>query len=378
MKINQFICNDSDAWTPQLEANSNAQLLLVFAAPKMFHDNQRFKALLKAFPKAGIMGCSTSGEIMGQNVHDNTVVVTAVEFEKTRVAFSQVLLNDTTDSYVCGKSLINQLDKKDLRHVLVLSDGLHVNGSELVKGMRESLPEGITVTGGLAGDGADFKNTYVLSQNGEVMEKAITAVGFYGEAIHVSYGSYGGWDPFGVERKVTSSKANVLYSIDNQPALELYKSFLGENAQHLPSSGLLFPLSLRTKEDEQPVVRTILAVNEADQSITFAGDLPEGSYVRLMKANTERLIQGAIKAAEITHKGMKSEHADLAILVSCVGRKLVLKQLVEEEVEGVYRLLGEGHHSTGFYSYGEISPFSDNAACELHNQTMTLTVLSEH
>jgi hypothetical protein len=210
------------------------------------------------------------------------------------------------------------------------------------------------------------------------MEKAITAVGFYGDAINVSYGSYGGWDSFGVERKVTSSKANILYSIDNQPALELYKSFLGENAQHLPSSGLLFPLSLRTKEDEQPVVRTILAVNEADQSITFAGDLPEGSYVRLMKANTERLIQGAIKAAEITSKAMKTDHADLAILVSCVGRKLVLKQLVEEEVEGVYDLLGEGHYSTGFYSYGEISPFSDNAACELHNQTMTLTVLSEN
>jgi hypothetical protein len=378
MKIKQFNCISTNKWTPQLEANSNVQLLLVFAAPNIFQDKHRFKELLNVFPNAGIMGCSTSGEIMGQNVQDDTMIVTAIEFEKTQIEFSQVLLNEAADSHICGKNLINQLAKKDLKHVLVLSDGLHVNGSELVKGMRESLPVGITVTGGLAGDGADFKNTYVLSRNGDVMEKAITAVGFYGDAIHVSYGSYGGWDPFGVERKVTSSKANVLYSIDNQPALELYKSFLGENAQHLPSSGLLFPLSLRTKEDEQPVVRTILAINEAEQSITFAGDLPEGSYVRLMKANTERLIQGAIKAAEITSKGMKADHADLAILVSCVGRKLVLKQLVEEEVEGVHRLLGEGCHSTGFYSYGEIAPFSDNAACELHNQTMTLTVLSEN
>ena len=378
MKVTQYLCNASHACIPQLTINPNAQLLIVFAAPKIFQDGTRFKELLNVFPNAGIMGCSTSGEIMGQNVHDDSMIITAVEFEKTSLEFSQVNLSEMADSYVCGKSLINNLNKKDLKHVFVLSEGLHVNGSELVKGMRECLPAGITVTGGLAGDGADFKNTYVLSKNGELLEKAITAVGFYGDAININYGSYGGWDPFGVERKVTSSKANILYSIDNQPALELYKSFLGENAQHLPSSGLLFPLSLRTKEDEQPVVRTILAVNEADQSITFAGDLPEGSYVRLMKANTERLIQGAVKAAEITRKGMKTDRAELAILVSCVGRKLVLKQLVEEEVEGVYRSFGEGLCSTGFYSYGEISPFSDNTACELHNQTMTLTVFTEN
>jgi hypothetical protein len=169
----------------------------------------------------------------------------------------------------------------------------------------------------------------------------------------------------------------VLYEIDNQPALELYKSFLGDNAEQLPASGLLFPLSLRTKEDEQPVVRTILSVNELDQSITFAGDLPEGSYVRLMKANTDRLIQGAVKAAEISKVGLAGNTAALAIMVSCVGRKLVLKQLVEEEIEGANELIGNQCVTTGFYSYGEISPFSENRACELHNQTMTITTLFE-
>jgi hypothetical protein len=378
MKIDQRIYTTPNGWDfPPTRTAENPDLILVFAASELFHDMSWIAELKNWYPTGKFIGCSTSGEISGNTVRDQTVVATAVQFNAASAKFAQQNLLTTDDSYACGKSLIEQLPAEELKHVLVFSDGLHVNGSELVKGMRDSLPPGVTVTGGLAGDGPNFKQTYVVTQDGAAQDRCICAVGLYGNSLEVGYGSYGGWDPFGVERLVTRSKANVLYEIDNQPALELYKSFLGENAEQLPASGLLFPLSLRTKEDEQPVVRTILAVNEIDQSITFAGDLPEGSYVRLMKANTDRLIQGAVKAAEISRNGIDGHDAELALLVSCVGRKLVLKQLVEEEVEGANDLLGKQCVTTGFYSYGEISPFSDNAACELHNQTMTITTLFE-
>lgn len=133
---------------------------------------------------------------------------------------------------------------------------------------------------------------------------------------------------------------------------------------------------MRVNEQTKPVVRTILAVNEDEQSLTFAGNIPEGSKVRLMKANVDRLINGAEDSAISANKIFK-EDTELAILISCVGRRLVLKQLVEEEVEVVRDILGEKPCITGFYSYGEIAPFGEFSPCELHNQTMTITTLSE-
>lgn len=174
----------------------------------------------------------------------------------------------------------------------------------------------------------------------------------------------GGWDSFGIERLVSKSDNNVLFELDGKPALSLYKSFLGSEADNLPASGLLFPLSMRTEANKTPLVRTILAVNEEDQSLTFAGDIPEGSYVRLMKANMDRLIDGAQEAAQ----SIKQENPEFALCISCVGRKLVLKQIVEEEVEVCLDELGSNCTISGFYSYGEIAPFKDGAECELHNQ----------
>ncbi|MEK7277154.1 MAG: FIST C-terminal domain-containing protein, partial [Chloroflexota bacterium] len=221
-----------------------------------------------------------------------------------------------------------------------------------------------------------FEETYVLWD--DTPEKfVVAALGIYGDHIKVGYGSLGGWDSFGPERLITKSKGNVLFELDGKSALELYKQYLGDHAQGLPATGLLFPLSLRVAEDDTPVVRTILAVSEPEQSMTFAGDVPEGSYARLMKANFDRLVDGAIGAAQTTYQAVGSATPDLAILISCVGRKLILKQRIEEEVEGVREVLGEKAVLAGFYSYGEISPFTPGAKCELHNQTMTITTFSE-
>jgi hypothetical protein len=169
----------------------------------------------------------------------------------------------------------------------------------------------------------------------------------------------------------------VLYELDGQSALELYKKYLGDLAKDLPGSALLFPLSLKLGKSDHPVVRTVLSVDEKNQSMTFAGDVPQGTYARLMKANFDRLVDGAVGAANNALQTISAPNTELAILISCVGRKLVLDQKIEEEVEGVIDVLGENTVVTGFYSYGEISPFTPNAKCELHNQTMTITTFSE-
>lgn len=349
-------------------------LFLLFVSPE-FNDKEKVvESLSNRHPEATIIGCSTAGEISDVTVKDNSISLTVIQLDKVTLKKVFVEVEDMNASYMSGVNIANQLYSEELKHVIVLSDGLNVNGADLVSGLKSKLQK-VSITGGLAADGANFSNTFVINGN-KISDKIIIGLGFYGEGLKVGFSSKGGWDSFGIERHVTKSRKNVLYQLDGLPALELYKSFLGDEAKNLPGSGLLFPLSMRYKKDSEPVVRTILAVNEEDQSLTFAGNIPQGSYVRLMKANVDRLIDGAQDSALSANKIVKN-NSDLAILISCVGRRLVLKQMVEEEVEVVREVIGEKPSITGFYSYGEIAPFGEFSSCELHNQTMTITTLSE-
>jgi len=366
-------------WTTISDNNlkDSAQLVFFFGDSFLLKDSKNFETVKGFYPNAHILSGSTAGEIIGTQVLDNSLVVTAVHFQDTRLGFAKTKIEKMENSQIAGEKLANSLQKEGLVHVLVLSDGLHVNGTKLVNGLTASLPKDVAVTGGLVGDQERFKETVVgLDSLPEV--NTIAIVGFYGTNIKIGYGSMGGWDPFGPERLVTKSNANVLYELDGQSALELYKKYLGDQAKGLPASGLLFPLSLRKEGKERGLVRTILSINEKDGSMTFAGDVPEGDYVRLMKANFERLVDGAGGAASMSHESLGASIPDMAILISCIGRKLVLKQRVEEEIERVREVLGKTTTMTGFYSYGEICPVAPTEKqCELHNQTMTITTFSE-
>jgi len=375
MRMAQFHTSDAAA-VGGLALPADADLLLVFGARALLQSAALFPALRAACPGAVIAGCSTAGEIRGTEVHDDSLVITAVGFSATRVALVAATLELAADSRQAGATLSAQLLGDQLRHVLVLSDGLAVNGSELVQGLRTSLPAGVNVTGGLAGDGPDFGETVVIA-DAPAAPRRIAAIGFYGERLRVGYGSLGGWDAFGPERLITRAEGNTLFELDGESALALYKTYLGKQAEDLPSSGLLFPLALHLPDADTYVVRTILGIDEPAQSMTFAGDMPVGARAQLMKANFNRLVDGAIGAAEDTLTQLDGHAPELAILISCIGRKLVLQQRIEEETEGVAEVLGPRATLTGFYSYGEIAPHSALTRCELHNQTMTVTTFSE-
>lgn len=351
-------------------------LLLVFGGRTAIGEQPLIEDLLARFPGAGLAGCSTAGDILGTEVSDEGLTATALEFEATRVLVAAEPATDAGSSRAAGARLAARLAAPDLAHLLVLSEGVHVNGSELVRGLEASLPPGVAVSGGLAGDGARFERTSVR-WGSEISSSALVGVGLYGERLRVGHGSLGGWDPFGPERRITRSEGNVLYEFDGRPALDLYRLYLGEHARGLPATGLLFPLSLRPERGGPGVVRTILAIDEERRSLIFAGDVPEGQLARLMKANFDRLIDGAIGAAGLALEGSGERRPDFALLISCIGRKMILQQRIEEEVEGVREVLGAACALGGFYSYGEISPLRSGGTCELHNQTMTITALAE-
>lgn len=378
MKIEQSIWIEEKGWSLPMpgQLKESAQLVLLFGNTAIIKNEAIIKEIQGFYPQAYLLGCSTAGEICGTQVTDDSLVLTAIYLEHTRIQNASAKINSMEDSFQAGERLIQSLDHKDLAHVFILSDGLNVNGSDLVEGIIKHLPQQCSVTGGLSGDGGRFKETFVLS-NGKAIDNSVVAIGLYGSRMQIGYCSLGGWEPFGPDRLVTRSKNNILYELDGESALTLYKRYLGEHAKNLPASGLLFPLSLRRADNADWIVRTILGINEKEQSMTFAGDIPQGASVRLMKANFEGLVDGAVGAAKGCHEIAGGVSPDLAILISCVGRKLVLKQRVEEELEGVRNVLGEHTVLTGFYSYGEICPFTRNGKSELHNQTMTITTFLE-
>lgn len=374
MKVEQLYISPNE--TIKEVGEDKVDLVLVFGATVLIKSNKLYDRLRDAFPQAQILGCSTSGEILNTQVSDDTLSISKITFEKTKVEGFKIDIENADDSYKAGIYLGEKLNKPQLKHCFLLSKGLNVNGSDLVKGITKALPGNVNVTGGLAGDADKFEESYVMF-NSAAKNTTIAALGFYGEDLQVGIGSLGGWDPFGPERLVTKSKGNVCYEFDFQPSLDLYKKYLGSHASGLPASGLLFPISLRFTDGSKGLVRTILSVNENEKSMTFAGDVPDGTYARLMKANFDRLIDGATEAARKSYEQIGNQIPDFAILISCVGRKLILKQRVEEEVEAVSEIFQHKTPLTGFYSYGEIAPFNSDGKCELHNQTMTITTFKE-
>lgn len=378
MNVQQTCWSPRLGWQPSPPggASAAAHLVLVFGARALLTAGTVLADIRRAYPGAVITGCSTAGEICGDRVLDDTVVVTALTFASAQCVMASVALSESRSSAEAGTMLAARLPDHDrLRHVLVFSDGLNVNGSELVQGLARGLPPHLAVTGGLSADGPHFQDTVVVT-GAEASSRVIVAVGLYGASLHIGYASLGGWDVFGPVRIITRSRGNVLYELDGQSALALYRRYLGDQAADLPASGLLFPLKIRMKDSDTGVVRTILGINDADDSMTFAGDVPEGASAQLMRANFDRLVDGAIGAARVSLQGQQAA-PECALLISCVGRKMVLQQRVEEEIEGVRDVVGPSTVLSGFYSYGEIAPFTSTAPCELHNQTMTITTLSE-
>lgn len=378
MKTAQYKWSQRDGWQPDLPAGAAERhgVVFVFGARPLIQAGELVGELRAHLKGDAILGCSTSGEILGDLVVDDSVIASAVDFEHTRLRIASAPIAETKLSYEVGQELARQLNDASLRHVFVLSDGLNINGSDLARGLASGVPQGVSITGGLSGDGTSFAQTWVIADDAQGSQR-VAAVGLYGDNLRVGYASMGGWEPFGPMRTIGRAEGNVLYELDGRSALDLYKSYLGSHADQLPASALLFPILVTEPNGGEGVVRTVLSVDEQHKSMTFAGDIPQGGTAQFMKTNVDDLVDGATAAAKASLVGLGDARPDLAILVSCVGRKLVMKQRIEEEVEAIRDVFGADTKIAGFYSYGELCPFSHGGACRLHNQTMTITALAE-
>jgi hypothetical protein len=370
MHINTYRWTSGSGWDINLSQDPNIDLVMAFADNPFFAQAKCYEELKNFFPNADIVGCSSSGNINGNSISDEDIVIAAISFSKTKIIVKSKLIEEGDDISSVMTELAKEFPGPKLKHLFVLSDGLSISGSELTKALNVLA---VPVTGGLAGDADRFKESWVMV-NGPAMQHQIALIGFYGD-LTTSFGFATGWHEFGPERRVTRSKGNIVYEIDNKPALEVYTKYLGELSKDLPASGLRYPLSVKDSESGLVYVRTLLRIDAENQSLSFAGDVPEGSSCKLMKTDIDSLIDASIVLAkEIAPLG--GAQNSLCLAVSCVGRRLVMNQIAEEEIEAIQDKFGPQTTVFGFYSYGEITPYGA-ILCSLHNQTTTLTLISE-
>jgi|HubBroStandDraft_6_1064221.scaffolds.fasta_scaffold47714_2 hypothetical protein len=380
MRTRPMVWNGKSGWTAAPTDLGEPSLVLYFGTRHALASGKRYEELRRMFPAAHVLGCSTGGQINNNDINDEDISAAAIHFDATPLRLVCRDIGGPPQSEECGEAIGRALAADDLAGVFVLSDGLNVNGSALVAGITKVIGTKIPLTGGLAGDGADFKETLV---GGDCAPRSrlVAGIGFYGRAIKIGHGSAGGWDLFGPRRRVTRSAGNVLFELDGEPALDLYERYLGpEESQGLPGSALLFPIQVHdAARPDSAVVRTVLAVDRDARSMTFAGDVPQGWTAQLMRGNFDRLAAGAADAARQARSGLKVDDARerFSILVSCIGRRLLMGQRTTDEAEAAGEELGADTLRLGFYSYGEISPHAKSGICELHNQTMTVTTLAE-
>jgi hypothetical protein len=353
---------------------------IAFFKSSLQSDNSLISLLQKQLPHSLLVGCSTSGEILASQTHSGTLTATAIRFDTSQVYSASCPLTQMSHSEEVGLALAQKLDHPNLQHVLIFAPGVNINGSALVNGLKKGFtqPETISVSGGLAGDNGTFKQTFTIGPHG-VSENHVVALGFHGLSLIAGSCARGGWTPFGPTRQVTKAEGNILYTVDHEPALDMYMRYLGKYANDLPASGLLFPLEIEDEANpDNGLIRTILGIDETQKALILAGELKTGARVRMMHASTQNLIEAAAEAAEKIQRPSTMKDDALALLVSCVGRKLIMGDMVDQEIETVADVLGDQTLYTGFYSNGEISAWNFNQDCRLHNQTMTITWLCEH
>jgi hypothetical protein len=358
-------------WFPELPTppDDNKVLAIAFGDPSVVdHPDRPMDQLIAAWAGRPLIGCSTGGQLIGDAVRDGTVVVTIMRFAATEVLCAHVDLARSGSARRAGRELAEALAEPGLAAIFVLVDGLSVNGTALTEGIADVLPD-VPVSGGLAADGDRFAHTWTVV-DGELAEGHVSAVGFVGDQIEIGFGSIGGWEPFGPDRLVTRSFGNVLYELDGRPASDLYREYLGSDAGPLPAAGWRLPLCVKDL-DGRTVVRSVRDVHESEGSITFVGDIAQGSTAQLMRGSVDGLVHGANVAAKQAATGNEC----VAIAISSLGRRALLGERSEDELDAALEALRDDVVLVGFHGYGELAPV--DGTNDVHDQTMTITTLGE-
>lgn len=392
----------ANGWSSAFPAIDSAQtLILVFGPADWQAYTAAFNELIAHYAQAIIVGCSGYGAISNGEILDDTLIASITHFHQTQLRLATCPINSPAESLFAGQILAHELAAPDLQATLLFSDGLNTNGSTLIAGINSKLSPATVVIGGLAGDSQRFTSTWVMA-NQLPRSQLACALGFYGNAIQFKTAIRVGWNPLGPERQVTLASGNKLYTLDDKPALELYKQYLGSRATDITKNSLNFPLAIRSKGKPYTLIRTPMVLDEDSQTLIFAGDIPENSSAQLVHVSATTLIDGAYKAGLELNEviALNQDQPVLLLTISCGARRAVMAEDAGLELDAVCSAFAKKINQVGYYSFGELAPHNVKlepknspycatkdcttclatptyGLCELHNQTITLTAIYE-
>jgi hypothetical protein len=359
-----------------LEKNMADGFQPTLAVVFMANENER-AAVTELLSQKGIQifGASTGDNFTDGEIESHTIVLLLLDIDP---AYFQLAIKGADEGTI--KEIAEQIGKSALTTFkkpafLVVSGGLAVDGDEIIAGIESACGIGTTIFGGLAADFLRMQRTYVFN-NDKLCDYGLLALILDEEKISLSGIAVGGWKPMGMDRIITKSVGNVVYTIDNEPALDFVSRYAGlkdldtNNALNFLISSN-FQLQLK-REDKHPVMRTPMQANAEDRSIVFAGSLPEGSKVKLCLLPGFEVIEAALN--EFNNYKKDQPEPDALILFSCAGRQLTLGPYVSEEIDGIKNIWNAP--LAGFFCYGEIGRVVSGQH-EFHNMTCSLATLME-
>ncbi len=368
MKINNFV------WTALESKPINEKRLLVLCAFDRLGEQQPdYATLREKFPNAEIVIFSTSGHFISSKIHDNEPVVSALELETSSFEVKNYTNADYETNLAMGNAIGNDV-RNSVKGVCIISDGGMVNGTRLIHGINSKINCEVPIFGGMAGDSTRFKKTLV-GLNSDPKSGEVVAITFYGDSLEIKSNCDSGWNSLGLEFKITSSVENKLFELNHKNAYDVLYEFLApDNQEDFAKTTLYYPFLL-VEDGIGNVIRTPILVDHENKSLTYAGDMPEGAIVKLMKSGTMQLLDSTVDVAKYCVS--ENQKPSFIFATSCVGRRVVLDDMANEEFTELQSVFGTESHYFGFYSYGEFSRTGVEENCKLHNQTLAVAVITE-
>lgn len=363
------------------KTNGKADLVIVFSTVD-YDQNLILKGAKQEAPGAILAGCSTMRGILGGQGIEKGVISMALLSDEIKFQLS-VSQGAKEDPVACGKKLGELINKPDLSALMIFMESVGVNGSAVVRGIQQTTRPNLPIIGGMASDASTFTASYQYAEN-EALTNSVVGVGMFG-SFSMGIGVQHGWESVGLPVKVTKSEGAIIKEIEHKPAIKFFEDYFGpEEAKQLyqPLSKIcyVYPLGMSVEKSDELLIRNAFVANENGE-IICAGEVPQGSEIRLMLGDAEKAISAAKQAAQKATQQLKDKKPKAVIVFNCAARYMLLGNRVDEEIKAIENFFGKDVPLIGFYTYGEQAPLAgflgESCRSEFHNETMALMVLGE-
>lgn len=382
-RINSFLAGKDAASIARDKMGRGRPDLTIIFASVIFNQEEMLKGVLSVVGDSPLVGCSGAGEITTEGPEKKSLVVLVLASDSLRatIGLGEAISRDARKA---GQQAAREASKAGgERHIfMMMPDGLKGNGADIVRGVQEILGTSFPIVGGSAGDDFLFQQTYQY-YNDQVLSDAVTGV-LFGGPITCAFGARHGWRTLGKHRLVTRAKANVIYEIDDEPAVQIYEEYFGKGVEELSQEPLarmaiLYPLGMSVPGEEEYLLRNALRV-ERDGSLVCVAEVPEGSEVRLMMGSRKNCIEAARAAAQQALDSLGEAKVELAIVFSSISRYKLLGRRDSFEIDAIREVLGGDVPLVGFYTYGEQAPLRAEmnvGQSYFHNETIVILAIGE-